>query len=150
MTLFRKRAVFLSYGLVGLVALVLRVADLGQFVTHDEVEFWFGRSEALLRALHSGNFQAMEISTHPGVTTMWLGSAGITLRKFLFEQGILQHETFPTILALYRLPIALAHVAGVLLGYGCCGGSSPPRAPCWRRCSGPPTPLSSAIAACST
>ncbi len=113
-----KRPVLLSYVLVGLIALVLRVADLGQFVTHDEIEFWFGRSESLLRALQSGNLQTMEISTHPGVTTMWLGSAGIVLRRFLFEQGILQHETFPTILALHRLPMALAHVVGVLLGYG--------------------------------
>jgi 4-amino-4-deoxy-L-arabinose transferase-like glycosyltransferase len=107
-----------GYLVVGLAALALRVTDLGSFVTHDEIEFWFRRSESLLQALQSGRYDTMEITTHPGVTTMWLGAAGISLRRLLFEHHLLTNESFPVILALHRLPVALAHVAALLAGYG--------------------------------
>lgn len=109
--------VLASYLLVALVALLLRVADLGVFVAGDEVDFWIPRSERFLQALQSGDFDAIPVLGHPGVTTMWLGSAGIALRRALFEHGIIQTETFPVLLALHRLPVALAHTAGVLAGY---------------------------------
>ncbi len=99
------------------LAFVLRLANLGKFATHDEVEFWFSRSESLLNALQSGNYALMDISTHPGVTTMWLGSGGILLHRLLFEHGLLQHETFSLMLALYRLPIATLHAILLLAGY---------------------------------
>lgn len=102
---------------IGLTACILLVADLGTFATHDEVEFWFARSESLVQAVQSGDYSLMHVSTHPGVTTMWLGGAGILLRRMLFEQGILQHETFPLLLTLYRLPAALVHTVGIVLGY---------------------------------
>lgn len=105
------------YLLVGFIILALRLPDLGLFLTHDEAEFWFRRSESLLHALQSGDFEGVDISTHPGVTTMWLGAAGIALRQFLFEQGFLQHETFPIILALHRLPMVLVQSAGIVAGY---------------------------------
>jgi hypothetical protein len=105
------------YLVLGVVALWLRVADLGLFVTHDEVEFWFSRSDSLLLALQSGDYAAMDVSTHPGVTTMWLGAAGIALRRWLFAQGWLQAETFALLVAFFRLPVVLVHVSGVLVGY---------------------------------
>jgi hypothetical protein len=104
--------------LIGGVALVLRAADLGLFVTHDEIEFWIGRSESLLRALRHGDFSLMAVSTHPGVTTMWLGAGGIVLRRLLFEQGVLTSETFPIILSLHRLPVVLTHTVMLLVSYG--------------------------------
>lgn len=109
--------VLLSYGIVGLTALLLRVLHLGTFLTHDEVEFWFSRSESLLHALRYGHWDGVAISTHPGVTTMWLGAAGIALREMLFERGILQYETITAIVALHRLPTALVHVVGIVVGY---------------------------------
>ncbi len=112
-----KRWVWLSYLAIGLVALALRVWHLGSFVTIDEVKFWLPRSERFLQALQNGAPDAMPLVGHPGVTTMWLGSAGIALRRFLFDSGILTHETYATLLALHRLPTVLLHVAAILVGY---------------------------------
>lgn len=107
----------LSYVLVGLTALLLRVADLGVFVMGDEWGFWMRRAAKFLWFLELGNYADTAISTHPGVTTMWLGSVGIVLRRFLLDWGILQADTFPIRLALMQLPVALTHVAGLLVGY---------------------------------
>jgi hypothetical protein len=109
--------VFPGYLAIGLAALLLQVLDLGSFLTSDEANFWMRRSAAFLDALRTGNYAATAISTHPGVTTMWLGGAGIMLREALFDWGVLHADPFPTVLALYRLPVVLTHVVGILLGY---------------------------------
>ncbi|NJN68095.1 MAG: phospholipid carrier-dependent glycosyltransferase, partial [Chloroflexaceae bacterium] len=106
-----------SYLAIGLVALLLHTLSLGTFVAGDEVDFWIPRSEVFLEALQSGDAAATAVTTHPGVTTMWLGAGGIVLRHALRAWGVLQETPFPTLLALMRLPVALTHVAGVLLGY---------------------------------
>jgi 4-amino-4-deoxy-L-arabinose transferase-like glycosyltransferase len=93
------------------------VLNLGSFVTVDEIAFWIPRSDAFLRAIQAGDFPATAISTHPGVTTMWLGSAGVVLRRALLAAGLLHDDSFATVLAFYRLPVALAHTAGILAGY---------------------------------
>lgn len=104
--------------LIGGVALWARAADLGRFVTHDEIEFWMRRSESVLRALRHHDYHLMEVSTHPGVTTMWLGALGSAIRRWLLEQGWVRHETFPLMLSLYRLPVVLVHVIVVIGCYG--------------------------------
>jgi len=109
--------VSISYLLLALIALLPRVLSLGSFVTVDEIAFWIPRSEAFLRAIQAGDFPATAISTHPGVTTMWLGSAGVVLRRALLAAGLLHDDSFATVLAFYRLPVALAHTAGILAGY---------------------------------
>ena len=106
-----------SYLLLLLIALPLRVANLGAFLSGDEADFWLPRSERFLQAIQSGDLADTAITTHPGVTTMWCGTAGIALRRFLFENHILQQETFPLLLALHRLPLALVHTAALLVGY---------------------------------
>ncbi|HEU4326439.1 MAG TPA: glycosyltransferase family 39 protein [Roseiflexaceae bacterium] len=107
----------LSYLGIGILALVLRSVYLGHFLTFDEANFWMGRSATFLNALQTGNYAATAISTHPGVTTMWLGAMGIILRRLLFDWGLLQSDPFPLVLALLRLPVVLAHVSGLLVGY---------------------------------
>jgi 4-amino-4-deoxy-L-arabinose transferase-like glycosyltransferase len=109
--------VFLSYLAIGVVALALRVADLGVFVMGDEWGFWMRRSATFLEALQTGDFGATAVSLHPGVTTMWLGSAGILLHRLLLAWGVVE-DTFPVRLALMQLPVALTHGAGVVVGYG--------------------------------
>jgi len=104
--------------LLAVVALLPRVLDLGIFVTHDEVEFWIDRSETFLLALQSGDYAATAISTHPGVTTMWLGTIGIFLRRLIRAWDIVQEVPFPLLLGLMQLPVALTHVSGILIGYG--------------------------------
>jgi 4-amino-4-deoxy-L-arabinose transferase-like glycosyltransferase len=107
----------ISYVLLALIALVPRALNLGSFVTVDEIAFWIPRADAFLRAVQAGDFPATAISTHPGVTTMWLGSAGVLLRRALLAAGLLHDDSFATVLALYRLPVALAHTAAILAGY---------------------------------
>src|SRR5262245_44530563 len=114
----RKRLwIWLSYLVIGLTALLPRVLNLGLFVTTDEADHWMERSELFLRALQSGDYAATAIAPHPGVTTMWLGSAGILLRKTLVAWSLLQEASFRTSLALMQLPVAVTHVVCILLGY---------------------------------
>jgi Dolichyl-phosphate-mannose-protein mannosyltransferase len=107
----------ISYVLLALIALMPRVLSLGSFVTVDEIAFWIPRADVFLRAIQAGDFPATAISSHPGVTTMWLGSAGTVLRRALLTAGLLHDDSFATVLAFYRLPVALAHTAGILVGY---------------------------------
>jgi Dolichyl-phosphate-mannose-protein mannosyltransferase len=107
----------LSYLAIGLTALLPRVLDLGLFATTDEADHWMQRSELFLRAIQSGDYAATAIAPHPGVTTMWLGSAGILLRHVLVGSGMLHDESFQVVLGLMQLPVALTHVASILLGY---------------------------------
>jgi 4-amino-4-deoxy-L-arabinose transferase-like glycosyltransferase len=109
-------AVF-GYLLIGLAALLPRVLALGLFITDDEANFWLTRSDIFLKAIRSGDLAATAITAHPGVTTMWLGAAGIVLRRALLDWGILHSDAFPIVLATMRLPAVLVHVAVVLLGY---------------------------------
>jgi hypothetical protein len=109
---------FVAFLLVLLVAAGPRVLDLGRFVTHDEAEFWIDRSEVFLTALQSGDAAATAISTHPGITTMWLGSVGIVLRRLLRAWGVVDEVRFPLLLALMQLPVALVHTLGIVVGYG--------------------------------
>ncbi len=107
-----------SYLFIGAVALALLTQQLGSFVTLDEIDFWLRRSEQFLAAIRTGDYASTALSTHPGVTTMWLGSIGILLRDRLAATGWLVDQSFPTTLALMRLPVALTHVLGILVGYG--------------------------------
>jgi 4-amino-4-deoxy-L-arabinose transferase-like glycosyltransferase len=110
--------VLLSYLAIGLAALLPRALDLGVFLTGDEANFWLRRSDVFLGAIRSGNWAATAISTHPGVTTMWLGSAGLLLQDALLGSGVVRDGSFATFLALTRLPTALVHSAGIVVGYG--------------------------------
>ncbi|MBK9940062.1 MAG: glycosyltransferase family 39 protein [Kouleothrix sp.] len=109
--------VALSYLLVGLVALLPRVLGLGVFLSGDESQFWLRRSQVFLSALRAHDWLATAITTHPGVTTMWLGSAGLLLRGALPGWGLALDPSFTTFLTLMRLPTALVHTAAVLAGY---------------------------------
>lgn len=101
-----------------LVALLLRVLDLGGFATLDELSFWVKRSETFLNVLKAGDFGGTAVTSHPGVTTMWLGAIGILLRRALVAWEVVPAMPFPLLLALMRLPVALVHTAGIMVGYG--------------------------------
>jgi 4-amino-4-deoxy-L-arabinose transferase-like glycosyltransferase len=109
--------VLVSYLAIGLAALLPRVLDLGRWLSGDEASFWLHRADTFLRAIRTGDFAATAITTHPGVTTMWLGSAGLVLHDALANWGLLHDFSFATFLAIVRLPTALTHVSGVLVGY---------------------------------
>ncbi len=121
-----NRLILGSYLLIGIIALALRTADLGGFANEDEVRYWLSRSQTFLNALQTGDFGATAITTHPGVTTMWLGSVGILLRRALRAWHIVQEINFPLRLALMRLPVVLVHTGGVLVGYAMLRRMLPP------------------------
>jgi hypothetical protein len=110
-------AALLPYAFISVVALLFYLPDLGRFVVGDEVDFWVPRSEKFLLALAQGDFAGTAIAPHPGVTTMWLGMMGIFLRRAVRVLGLVQEVSFPTLLALMRLPVVLIHVSGIVAGY---------------------------------
>lgn len=101
-----------------MIGFALRAADLGGFVNEDEIRYWLSRSSRFLHALELGDFGATAISTHPGVTTMWLGSVGILLRRLLVAWEVVETVPFALKLALMRLPVVVVHTAGIVVGYG--------------------------------
>lgn len=109
---------WLSYVLIALVALIPRVLDLGNFISGDEANFWLRRSETFWRALASGDFAATAISTHPGVTTMWLGGLGLFLQDFAFDAGLVRDGTYASFLSLVRLPVVIVHSLVIVVSYG--------------------------------
>ncbi len=102
---------------LALLTLLPRILDLGQFVTHDEAEFWIRRSELFVQALLAGQPGGTAISPHPGVTTMWLGGTGMLLREWLLQVGVLPTDSFALLLTSMRLPVALLHTAALLGAY---------------------------------
>jgi 4-amino-4-deoxy-L-arabinose transferase-like glycosyltransferase len=101
---------------VVMVAIVPRVFGLGQFITNDEANFWMRRSAQFLAALGAGDFAGTAISTHPGVTTTWLGGAGLLLHDALRTANLVD-SSFATQLGMLQLPVALVNALGIVLGY---------------------------------
>jgi hypothetical protein len=57
------------------VFLAVRLPGLGRFVTADE-GLWLRQSGRFLSAVTHGDWEATEVSQHPGVTTTWAGALG--------------------------------------------------------------------------
>jgi hypothetical protein len=70
--------------------LLLRLAPLGRYVTPDEPA-WVYRSVRFADALSARDWAAVPSTGHPGVTTMWLGAAGVAVQRLLDPAGGLAH-----------------------------------------------------------
>ncbi len=68
--------------LLAVLGFLLRLAPLGRYVTPDEPA-WVERSIRFADALASRDLAAIPSTGHPGVTTMWLGAAGVAVRRWL-------------------------------------------------------------------
>ena len=77
----QRRRWMVAVGLT-MMALLLRLLPLGRYVTPDEPA-WVYRSIRLYDALAAGDWAAVPSTGHPGVTTMWLGAAGIAIQRVL-------------------------------------------------------------------
>ena len=94
------------------VAGLPRLFNLGQFITGDEL-LWLERSRLFFHALQDGSWPTTYLSGHPGVTTMWLGSAGWTIVEWLHPggatSGALTYDDPHIIIILpyLRIPIAI-------------------------------------------
>lgn len=100
------------------LALLPRVLTLGRGLTTDEAYHWVTyRSGDFLSAVTEGRFADTMITGHPGITTMWLGSAGLLIEQFFQNIGVLATPTFETHLTLMRLPMAVVTSLAVGAGY---------------------------------
>ncbi len=99
------------------LALLPRALALGDFVTIDEASKWFERSERFQQALLTGDYVNTNRTGHPGVITMWLGTAGLRLHGWLAEAGWIASDDLAAYRTLLRLPVALVTALSVALGY---------------------------------
>jgi hypothetical protein len=71
-------------------AFALRLLPLGHYVTPDEPA-WVYRAIHFADALAARDWTAVPATGHPGVTTMWLGAAGVTVQRLLDPSGSAAH-----------------------------------------------------------
>jgi 4-amino-4-deoxy-L-arabinose transferase-like glycosyltransferase len=77
-----RRCPALVICLLFICSFALRLAPLGRYVTPDEPA-WVYRAIRFVDALAVHDWTAIPNTGHPGVTTMWLGAAGVTARRLL-------------------------------------------------------------------
>lgn len=73
-------SLLLLSGVIFLLALLPRLGALDRYVTPDELH-WVDRSIRFSQALSRGEPADTVQAGHPGVTTLWLGSLGLTLQR---------------------------------------------------------------------
>mgnify|MGYP007059382065 CR=1 FL=1 len=73
------------------VALLPRLAALGQYITPDELN-WVHRSVLIHQALGQGRWAETLTTGHPGVITTWLGALGIQIQLWLRSSDIAAYE----------------------------------------------------------
>jgi hypothetical protein len=75
------------------IGFFLRLAPLGRYVTPDEPN-WVYRSIQFSDALAAAEWSAIPPTGHPGVTTMWLGTVGVLVRRSLSSEECADHLTW--------------------------------------------------------
>ena len=82
--------VSVSVAFIILAAFLVRVLPLSRYVTPDEPA-WVYRSIRFADALSAREWTTIPSTGHPGVTTMWLGAAGVGVRQWLDPTGSIAH-----------------------------------------------------------
>ena len=83
------KAAYIRVGLI-LMAFVMRLIPLGRYVTPDEPA-WVERSIRFSDALAAQDWASVPSTGHPGVTTMWLGAAGVAIRRWTAPAESISH-----------------------------------------------------------
>jgi len=114
------------------LALLPRLGALERYVTPDELH-WVDRSIRFSQALSRGDLASTIQAGHPGVTTMWLGSLGIAVKRVVDPAASAEAITWlsglPSLapenaeafkrlgvfLTFARIPVILANALGVLM-----------------------------------
>lgn len=113
----RERAGWPVPLLLGLLAFIPRGVLQGTFLTVDEAYNWFARSEKFLAALRSGDYVHTIFVGHPGVTTTWLGAAGLLTHEWLARAGMVAPQDPDIRRMLMRLPVAVVTAVCLALAY---------------------------------
>jgi hypothetical protein len=79
----------LVIGIFG-AAFLLRLLPIGRYVTPDEPA-WVYRAIRFADGLAARDWTALPSTGHPGVTTMWLGAAGVAVQQLLAPPGSAAH-----------------------------------------------------------
>ncbi|RMF04890.1 MAG: phospholipid carrier-dependent glycosyltransferase, partial [Chloroflexi bacterium] len=112
---------------VFVVALLVRIVNLGVFLTSDEPRAWLGWSIEYIQGVLDGRFGDIIFSFSPGVTLLWSGSLGLLL-DYLAHPGtaatyreFLQTLPFdpinPEVIFWFRLPVVIAGALCIALMY---------------------------------
>lgn len=101
---------------LGLGALAPRLLGLADFYTIDEAYHWPLRVRLFSRALAEGNWAGTNLTGHPGVTTMWLGTLGRLIARWM-GVGEPTYGDGATYLAFLRMPLVVVNSLAVVLGY---------------------------------
>lgn len=72
----------IAFLLLIVIGFIFRLAPVGCYVTPDEPS-WVYRSIRFGDAVAAGDWAAVPVTGHPGVTTMWLGAAGVAVQRLL-------------------------------------------------------------------
>ncbi|HTP07867.1 MAG TPA: glycosyltransferase family 39 protein, partial [Anaerolineae bacterium] len=117
-----------------IIAFIARSGALKQYVVPDEPS-WVWRSINFSQALADGAWANTAQMGHPGVTTMWLGSLGILIKRFadpaasteaiqwlsqittLSPENAEAFKRLGVFLTYARIPVILANALGVVLIY---------------------------------
>ncbi|NJP07149.1 MAG: phospholipid carrier-dependent glycosyltransferase [Chloroflexaceae bacterium] len=102
---------------LGLLAAAPRCLSLADFFTLDEGFHWVWRVQHFAAAIDQYRWAETNLTGHPGVTTLWLGTLGRFFARTTGLEGSGWHEGSSTYLAWLRLPLALVNSLGVALGY---------------------------------
>jgi hypothetical protein len=94
-----KQTLLVVLGLF-VLALAIRLPDLGASCNVDGILYWFGRTRKFWAALAAGKLDQTYYSPHPGVTLMWLSGASM---KLLGVTGRVDEEAIRAA----TLPVAL-------------------------------------------
>ena len=115
MTRARRHTELLLVILLFLLAFVPRAAP-PVVITTDEQVHWIRRSGEFRSALATGQLENTAQAQHPGVITMWLGTAGLLLSEAV--DGVTHANLdYPSTVALIHLPAVLVHALIVVLAY---------------------------------
>lgn len=102
--------------LLFLLALAPRLYMPVDFLTVDEAYHWFERVETFRTALLTHDYAATLLVGHPGVTTLWLGAAGLELH-YQFEQHGWLHQGLGIYHWMLRAPLAIVAAFCCALAY---------------------------------
>lgn len=124
--------VWIAVGLF-ILAFLPRLVAIGRYITPDEL-IWVYRSVLFREALLDGRWAETLVAGHPGVTTMWLGTIGISLQMgfvpeaaatyewitklaFLTPDNTAAFQQLASLLSAARLAIIFINCTGVVLIY---------------------------------